>query len=225
MMSTMDVLERSAAAGLNLVLTHEPTFYSGNDSLTRLEQENDAVTATKRAFIKEHHMVVFRIHDHWHFPLRVPDGVVTGVFRQMDWAKYQHDKTQPLLRMPPTTVKALALDIKRRIGIRSMRVVGNPDMAVTKVAFLPGASGWDAHRAYLQRDDVEVLVIGEAREWETVEYAADSATQGLHKALIILGHVPSEQAGSSVLVEWLTPRVPEVSVKEVPTAEPFWSPE
>jgi len=225
MMSTMDVLERSAAAGLNLVITHEPTFYSGNDSLTRLEQENDAVTARKRAFIREHHLVVFRIHDHWHFPLRVPDGVVTGVFRQMDWAKYQHDKTQPLLRMPQTTVRALALDIKRRMGIRSMRVVGDADMAVTKVAFLPGASGWDAHRAYLQRDDVEVLVIGEAREWETVEYAADSVTQGLHKALIILGHVPSEQAGSGELVEWLKPRVPEVSVKEVPTAEPFWSPE
>ena len=105
MMSTMDVLERSAAAGLNLVITHEPTFYSGNDSLTRLEQENDAVTAAKRAFIREHHLVVFRVHDHWHFPLRVPDGVITGVFRQMDWARYQHDKTQPILRMPPTTVK------------------------------------------------------------------------------------------------------------------------
>jgi hypothetical protein len=56
MMSTMDVLQRSAAAGANFVITHEPTFYSGNDSLAKLEQENDAVTATKRAFIRENHM-------------------------------------------------------------------------------------------------------------------------------------------------------------------------
>jgi putative NIF3 family GTP cyclohydrolase 1 type 2 len=224
MMSTMDVLERAAGSGSNFVITHEPTFYSGNDSLVRLEQENDAVTAAKRAFIREHHMVVFRIHDHWHFPLRVPDPVITGVFRALDWSQYQHDKSQPLLRLAPTTVKALALDISRRLDIRAMRVVGDPDMPVTKVGFLPGCPPWDMQRAYLQRDDVEVLVIGEAREWETIEYAADMETQGRRKALIVLGHVPSEQAGSGELVRWLRPRVPEVPVQEVTTAEPFWSP-
>ena len=65
MMSTMDVLQRAAAAGANFIITHEPTFYSGDDRLTTLEKENDAVTATKRAFIREHHLVVFRVHDHW----------------------------------------------------------------------------------------------------------------------------------------------------------------
>ena len=224
MMSTMDVLERSAATGSNFVITHEPTFYSGNDSLTRLEQENDAVTATKRAFIREHHLVVFRIHDHWHFPLRVPDPVITGVFRALDWSQYQHNKSEPLLRIPQTTVKALAQDIGRRLDIHAMRVVGDPDMPVSKVGFLPGCPAWDMQRTYLQRDDVEVLVIGEAREWETIEYAADMVTQGRHKALIVLGHVPSEQAGSGELVRWLQPVVPEVRVQEIPTAEPFWSP-
>ena len=223
MMSTMDVLERSSASGANFVITHEPTFFSGTDTLTQLEKENDAVTATKRAFIRDHHMVVFRIHDHWHFPLRVPDPVITGVFKALDWSQYQHDKSQPLLRIPPTTVKDLARDIKNRLDIHSMRIIGDPDMAVSKVGFLPGCPGWDMQRIYLQRDDVEVLVIGEAREWETIEYAADMVTQGRHKAVIVLGHVPSEQAGSTELVAWLQPLVPEVKVQEIPTKEPFWS--
>ncbi len=224
MMSTMDVLQRAAAAGTNLIITHEPTFFSGNDSLTKLEQENDAVTAAKRAFIRDHHLVVFRVHDHWHFPLRNPDPVITGTLRALDWTKYQPDRNQPIVVLPAGTVGELASAIARKLGIRTLRVIGDPALRVTKVGILPGCPPWDMHRMFLQRDDIEVLVIGEAREWETIEYAADAASQGRPKALIILGHVPSEQAGSTELITWLQPLVPEVSVKEIPTAEPFWSP-
>ena len=224
MMSTMDVLQRAAAAGANFIITHEPTFYSGDDRLTTLENENDAVTATKRAFIREHHLVVFRVHDHWHFPLRIPDPVVTGVIRALDWTQYQPDRNQPIVVLPATTVGALASDLARRLGIRSMRVVGDPHLPVTNIGLLPGAAGADRQRAFLQRANVEVLVIGEAREWETIEYVADAATQGRAKALIVLGHVPSEQAGSTEFVRWLQPLLPEVSVQQIDTAEPFWSP-
>ena len=43
-------------------------------------------------------------------------------------------------------------------------------MKITKVALAPGASGPELHRKLLQRDDVEVLAIGEVPEWETIEY-------------------------------------------------------
>jgi putative NIF3 family GTP cyclohydrolase 1 type 2 len=225
MMSTMDVLQRAAKTGANFIITHEPTFYSGNDSLTTLEKEQDAVTAEKRAFIRDHHLVVFRIHDHWHFPLRVPDPVVTGVFKVLDWAKYQPDRNLPIVVLPATTVGALAADISRRLGIRAARVVGDPAMPVTKVGFVPGSPGADMPRSFLQRETVEVLVIGEVREWETIEYVADAVSQGRHQALIVLGHVPSEQAGSTELVHWLQPLVPEIPVRQIDTAEPFWRPQ
>jgi len=222
MMSTMDVLQRAAAAGTNFVITHEPTFYSGNDSLAALEEEQDGVTAEKRAFIREHHLVIFRIHDHWHAPLRVPDPVVTGVVKVLDWARYQPDPSVPIVVIPATTLSELAADIKRRMGIRAARVVGDPALRVTNVALAPGCPGPELPRSLLQREDVEVLVLGEAREWETIEYVADAVSQGRHKALIVLGHVPSEQAGSTELVRWLRPLVPEVPVTQIDTAEPFW---
>jgi hypothetical protein len=76
----------------------------------------------------------------------------------------------------------------------------------------------------LQQDAVEVLVIGEAREWETVEYVADAVTAGRKKALIILGHIPSEQDGMAEFARWLGTFVKEVPVTFVPAADPFWAP-
>src|SRR5882762_5276876 len=54
MMATFDVLQRAAAGGANLVITHEPTFYDHFDKLDVLEAEHDSVTAVKRNFIRAH---------------------------------------------------------------------------------------------------------------------------------------------------------------------------
>ena len=45
MMATFDVLERAAASGNNLIITHEPTFYGHLDQTADLAKENDAVLA------------------------------------------------------------------------------------------------------------------------------------------------------------------------------------
>jgi hypothetical protein len=74
-------------------------------------------------------------------------------------------------------------------------VVGDPDLRITKLALAPGAAGFTRQAKALEVPGVQALVIGEAREWETVEYVADAVSEGKQKSLIILGHIPSEQAG------------------------------
>ena len=74
----------------------------------------------------------------------------------------------------------------------------------------------------MQRDDVEVLAIGEVPEWETVEYVSDAAAEGKRKALILLGHIPSEQPGMDDCAEWLKTFVKEVPVEFIPTRAIFW---
>src|SRR6266852_3692278 len=54
MMATLDVLERAAASGKNLVITHEPTFYDHYDKTDALAAEGDPVYAAKAALIKQH---------------------------------------------------------------------------------------------------------------------------------------------------------------------------
>jgi putative NIF3 family GTP cyclohydrolase 1 type 2 len=98
-------------------------------------------------------------------------------------------------------------------------------MKLSKVAFLPGAAGSARQISVLERDDVEALLIGETPEWETIEYVADATAERKRKALVILGHIPSEQAGMEECARWLKTFVSEVPVQFVPAREPFWQPE
>jgi len=221
MMATMDVLERAAANHENFVITHEPTFYNHLDVPEGMA-ETDPVWAEKRAFIEKHNMVVWRFHDHWH--RRNPDGILEGMVHVLGWEKYQRKDFPYGFTLPETTVQKLAQETATKLGSSVLRVVGNPDMKVTKIALSPGSAGFERETHALERDDVEVLLVGETREWETVEYAADAVTEGKRKALIVIGHIPSEQAGMEECARWLKTFVTNVKIEFVPSKQPFWLP-
>jgi putative NIF3 family GTP cyclohydrolase 1 type 2 len=220
MMCTMDVLERASAKGMNFVITHEPTFYAHLDKPEGMP-EDDPVWAEKRAFIEKHKMVVWRFHDYWH--RRNPDGIEMGTVKALGWEKYQRPDNQYLFVLPQTTVKELAEEVARKLDSSVVRVVGAPEMKVTQVALSPGAAGAEAETHALERDDVQVLLVGETREWETVEYAADAVTEGRNKALIVIGHIPSEQAGMEECTRWLRGFVKGVPIEFVSAKQPFWT--
>jgi putative NIF3 family GTP cyclohydrolase 1 type 2 len=220
MMATFDVIQRAAAEGKNLVITHEPTFYSHQDQTTELEQEHDALFKAKMEFITAHHMVVWRFHDHWH--RMTPDGIMTGMIRALGWEPYARAGQPGLFTMPETTLESLASRIRTTLDARTLRIVGDPAMKVTQVALEPGFAGSAMNRHLLQQPDVQVEVIGEAHEWEIVEYAADATTAQLGKALIVIGHIPSEQAGMEECARWLKTFVPEVPIALVPAKQAFW---
>ncbi len=222
MMATLDVLQRAAAAGDNFVITHEPTFYSHLDGTADLEKQNDPVLAAKQAFIREHHMVVWRFHDHWH--MRQPDGIQLGMTKALGWEKYQSTENPHLFTLPETTLADLAAALKKKLGIVAMRVVGDRSMKISKIALIPGAAGPETQIKALERSDVEVLIIGEVPEWETVEYVDDATAAHQHKALIMLTHIPSEQAGMEECTQWLKTFLKEVPVEFVPAKQPFWQP-
>jgi putative NIF3 family GTP cyclohydrolase 1 type 2 len=222
MMATLDVLQRAAEAGKNLVITHEPTFYSHLDQTDALEQQNDQVLRAKQAFIAQHHMVVWRFHDHWH--ARKPDGILEGMTKALDWKRFQNQDEPHLFNLRQQTLEFLASDVKRKLNVRTLRVVGEQTLLVSKIGFMPGAAGSPRQIAMLERPDVEVLMIGEAPEWETIEYVADAQAARMRKALIIIGHIPSEQAGMEECTRWLKTFVSEVPVEFVPAREPFWLP-
>jgi putative NIF3 family GTP cyclohydrolase 1 type 2 len=219
-MATMDVLERAAASGKNLIITHEPVFYNHLDQTK--DFKGDAVLADKQAFIEKHGLIIWRFHDHWH--MRKPDGILVGVTASLGWQKFRRSERPPLYVVPETTVERMAADVRDRLKIRTLRVVGDPRLKVTKAGIAAGASGPEMHLAMLRRDDVEVLLIGEVPEWETISYVRDAAAQGKHKALILMGHVPSEEPGMDECASWLKTFVKDVPVEFIPAGEPFWAP-
>ena len=222
MMATFDVLKRAQAEGKNLVITHEPTFYSHQDKTDVFEKENDPVWADKLKFIIDHKMVVWRFHDHWH--MRRPDGIMEGVLRSLGWEKFYNPEMRVAKLPAAMTLAALAADVQKKLGAKVLRVVGDRNMKVTTIALQPGAGGPAGHRRALQRPEVEVLLIGEVPEWETIEYVNDASAQGKRKALILVGHIPSEQPGMDNCATWLKTFITNVPVGFVPTIEPFWTP-
>jgi len=223
MMATLDVLQRAAASGKNLVITHEPTFFNHLDAPDSLPQkENDAVLAAKRAFIAQHGLVIWRFHDHWH--VRKPDGIEAGMVHALGWEKFQNSRDEHLFVLPETSLEKLAAGLSKRLATGVIRVVGDPNMKFTKVALAPGATGFANEARALENDNVETLVVGETIEWETVEYVADAVTEGKRKALIVLGHIPSEQAGMEECARWLKTFITGTPIEFIPTQDPFWSP-
>ena len=219
-LATYAVLQEAVASGANLIITHEPTFYNHLDETAFLK--GDPVFEHKMAYIREHHLVIWRFHDQWHW--RKPDGIIEGFTQAVGWEKYRRPYEQNIFTLPPTTVGQLASDLQAKLNSRVIRVVGDPGLRVTDVAYLPGASGENKEIKELERDDVQVLVAGEAREWETVEYVRDAAAEGRAKALILLGHEVSEEPGMEYCARWLRGPFPAVPVTFIPAGEPFQSP-
>lgn len=221
MMATLDVVQRAAAAGRNMVITHESTFYSHQDRIDELLQ--DATYQFKLDFLKKNDMVVFHFHDHWH--ARRPDGIATGMIRELGWEKNADPENPRLFSFPGTPLARLAKDMESKLKIRTIRVVGDPKLAVNRVIASWGNVSQMPGIPFIARPDVDVLVLGETHEWELLEYVQDMISSGKKKALIVLGHVVSEQAGMKYCAEWLKPFIPEVPIEFIAAVEPFWRPD
>ncbi len=207
-MSTLEVLQKAAAQGKNMIVTHEPTFYAGDDSTANTA--SDPTVLAKKAFIEKNNIVIFRFHDHWH--MRRPDGIRAGMLKELGWEQETPRNT---------TLQALAASIKAKLKIKSLRVIGDPGQRIDSVSLNPGYANMQGAVRALAANDV--LIIGEAREWEIYEYVQDQIASGARKSLIVLGHAISEEGGMKECASWLKTFVPEVPIAHIPAGELFWT--
>jgi putative NIF3 family GTP cyclohydrolase 1 type 2 len=223
MVATLDLLKRASAAGRNMIIVHEPTFYSSDANEAEMRgNADDPLFQLKKGFIEKNDLVVWRFHDHWHG--RKPDGIISGMAIALGWDKYQVPDNVRLYDLPPTSLENLAKSIRDRLKIRAIRVIGDPQTMVSKAAFNPGSTGLALVRRYLYGSDVNVLVCGEPREWDADEYARDAIASGQKKGMIILGHDMSEEWGMQECAKWLKTFITSVPVEFMPAGEAFWVP-
>ena len=215
--ASLECLKRAAAGGRNLILAYDPAFWSGNDSFDHLE--GDSLFLEKRDFIRAHNLVCFNWHDHWRD--RVPDGMATGMAAALGWASYQVASNASLFQLPPTTLLDLARDLQTRLNDPTIRVVGDPKLAVRNVAALWGTAA-QMPAIQLLNTPIDVLVTGYAREWEAVEYAQDMIAAGEKKGLILLGQAASVDLGMKYCAEWIATFVEDVPVEFVPSRPVYW---
>ena len=229
-LATIDILRRAVKSGANMVVTSGPTFYSRADSSTppagrgrgaAPQAPVDPVFAAKNEFIRANKLVVWRLSDHWR--LRSPDGFVRGLIDMLGVAQLATGGDPRQVAVPATSLDALSERLKAALNARGgMRIVGNPQTRVRTIALLPGTVPIQTSLAVLPQ--VDAVIAGEIREWESSEYARDMVTSGRNKGLILIGRTLSEDPGMRACAQWLEGIVPEAPVRWIPAGDPFWRP-
>jgi putative NIF3 family GTP cyclohydrolase 1 type 2 len=240
-MATMAVLQQAVQTGANVVISSQPTFYARADARTppaprgpgggppggppptppAAAAPDDPVFTAKNAFIDQHKLVIVRLSDHWR--LREPDPLAVGLAQAMGWTMHQVSGDPRRYDVPAVTVDALVAAIAKKLRASGgIRVVGEAKTSVRRIGLLPGSTPIQASLKMLP--EVDAIVAGEVREWESVEYARDQVAAGHKKALILVGRVLSEDPGMQLCADWLKTVIPGLPVRHIAVGDPYWRP-
>jgi putative NIF3 family GTP cyclohydrolase 1 type 2 len=226
-MATLPVLRQAVKDRVNVIITAQPTFYGRADTPIPPpprgggSPQPDRVFSAKAEFIEKNNLVVFRLSEHWR--LRQPDPLTQGLATALGWRRYQSAGDPVHLEIPPLTLERLAANVSKMLQSRGgVRVMGDRQTTVRRVGLLPGTT--TIQTALKMLPNVDVIVAGEVREWETVEYVRDQLFSGAKKGLLLVGRVVSEEPGMQVCADWLKTLVPEVPVRHIVAGDPYWRP-
>lgn len=215
--ATVEVIRKAAAVGANLIIVHEPLFYSDKDDQEWLK--GSPVYEEKVRLLTEAHIVVWRDHDRLHggSPAREDreymDLVFYGIMKELGWEEYCvgfHNK--PLLyQVPETTAEVLAAELTAKLGLSGARIVGNPNARIRKVFFCEHVTemnhgGRDADREAIleiENGDFNAMIPFEIIDWTLSAYVRDAAQLGSDKVIIEMGHFNVEESAMKYMAKWL----------------------
>jgi len=236
-MATVWVIRSAIALGCNMIITHEPTYFTGWDTTDWLS--GDPVYIGKKKLIEENNIVIWRYHDLMH--MKKPDGIYEGLLKELDWEQYRrmdvHDDlpSAPADRfeaafkdyydIPVTTIRELAAYFKTKLRMDKVRIIGEPEMQVERVGILVGGGSLglgteEMPMKVMREKNIDVMVCGEITEWTLPAYVNDARMLGMNKALLIVGHERTEEWGMKHMAEWLQPLI-GLPVAFVDAKEPF----
>lgn len=217
MFATIEVIRKAVDLNSNFIIAHEPTYYNHQGTVDWLEGHD--VYKYKSELLKKHNIAIWRNHDHIHRHMR--DGVKMGVITKLGWEKYFDPKSNQIVVIPEMTLKNLMEHIKQKLGITTMRYMGDPSQPCRKILFNPGFNTGSIVIPVIAREKPDVVLGGEFHEWEAPEYIRDMQLSGQKISMVILGHADSEEPGSEYMAQWVKEKVTGVPVTHIPAKNPF----
>jgi putative NIF3 family GTP cyclohydrolase 1 type 2 len=228
-MATVDVIKQAIEIGANMIITHEPTWFTGIDKLDWLE--NDPVYHKKKELIDQHNIAIWRFHDHIHLAAD-GDGIYRGFDKEMGWENYKIPNPESLkyfgtcYQIPQTTLEELCKVFKEKLDMEIIQIVGNPKMKVERLSVLVGGGSLGFGREempmeMMNENNLDLLICGEITEWTSVAYVRDAAALGFNKGMLVLGHAKTEEPGMKHLPAWMKDITPEIEVVFIDSKEPF----
>ncbi|MEI6512818.1 MAG: Nif3-like dinuclear metal center hexameric protein [bacterium] len=204
---TNAALKEAAAKGLNLFITHEPTFYDGfqgNPSAERMIIE-------KKKLLDELGLTVLRCHDVWD---RIPGGICDS------WADWFGHPVEPrpveevykICLVGDQNFGELAKFVAEKVkplGQNTVLTLGDFNKRVSRMAVGTGAGSWLPHM-YELKPDVCIVTDDGYNSWDGGLWAVD-----LDFPVIMVNHCTSEKPGMMAMPGWLKERFPSIPIEYV----------
>ncbi|MDR3334588.1 MAG: Nif3-like dinuclear metal center hexameric protein [Treponema sp.] len=239
-MATVEVIRQARSLGANLIITHEPTWFTGKDDTAWLE--GNPVYEAKRTLIAGSGVAIWRYHDHMH--MKKPDSIYTGILNELGWGLYGRkpivtskapppdipgsftEGFQDYYDIPAITLRELSAFFKKKLDMKRVRIIGNPAMVCSRVGILVGGGSLGLGSESMPMEvmaahDIHVMVCGDITEWTLPAYVNDAAMLGYQRALLIIGHERSEEWGMKYMTQWLPDLIGGIPVSFVNAKEPF----
>lgn len=222
--ATADVIRKAHELGANLIVCHEPAFYTGSDEAEKIE--GVALVEEKKKLLDETGITIWRDHDHMHGggpggkpdfskgapkvprPREKTDYIFYGIMKVLGWEDYLiGDPKKPLYyEIPETDVTALSHFLMERLNLTGVRIVGDRNAKVRRV-FITEHVNEHGDEALYTRPEVlaaDVFIPLEIIDWTFSYYIRDAVQMGQHKAIIEMGHFNFEEPGMRWMAEdWL----------------------
>lgn len=216
MFATPNVIREAARCGANLIIAHEPTYYADADT-----PRDNPVDRAKEQLIRECGVVIYRYHDHMH--LHSPDLITKGSLYYLglegEFVPSGYYASAVFTPKEPISADEICALANRKLGTRYVRASGNGSFKAKKIAACFGTPAGVFE--LLCSDDIDLVIVGEACEWRQCEYARDAAELGINKAMVVMGHEPSERFGMHYLAKMIKEAHPELSVTCVDSGEVY----
>lgn len=223
-MPTWAALREAEVRGCNVVVAHEPTFFSHHD-LDGFEPANGSISPAARAamiptrdaklrWIQDHGMVVIRCHDVLDL---LAGGVVDSMIRELGFQDADVLVREPYYRVVKIEPAKRAAELgqalaKRfaRLGQPGVAFYGDPDRLVRRLGLGTGYA-CEPWRFVELGADMGVSIDDRIKTWIESEWADDSGFP-----MVVIHHGTSEESGVRRLKEIIAQAYPGTPVHLIP---------
>ncbi len=214
-MGTVSAIERAEELGLNCLIVHEDLFYPPGYARRELEPHlPNPVNVARLEGLRRAGSCVFRAHssadrlcilDDFRVALGLPEPTVSdGNFR--------------VCEIEPVPAGDLAAEVKRRLGLESVRFSGDRRQSVRRVGLPWGGLGLSINAGFVEgclARGADVLIAG-----ETDDYSM-RAVVDVGVPMIETSHAESENIGLRHFARMLADEFPDVPVHFIECPRPW----
>jgi len=229
---SVDAIRLAVATGRNCILCREHPFYLFGEYLAVGLAEalvDDPVVRAKRQLIEDHHLLIIRLASLW--DTARPKWFSSALATELGWHPEPADpadqQTAVYCNIPRTTLSELADSASARLQAKMLRMVGDPNQSVTRVAVIHGFSYPTLVLSQaLQDPAVDCILTGNTPEVDhCTTYIRDAITAGRKLSLVQVGYETSDYPGAVEITKWLKTVLPGMPVDLQPRpAELCWIP-